>query len=270
MFEYTFSECTGLTTLPSGLFSSFTTGAEGMFYSTFYGCTNLSGYIPPNFFAGLIANNATYQSNMMRDIFRNTNLAKSCTPYNGTVRYYTPYDSYWSSRVSCGAPINCTAGQYLPARTTTCATCTANNYCSSGSYGMNITDQGLTACSSVGDNSYTTSDAGATADTQCYKTCTIAHATTVTGNDYYGAGVDTCVATACEDGYSVSSDICTGNIITINSNGATAAAIAANNAGRAVYGGDIRTPQSIDPSQIPAGKHFVGWKFRKTPQNNGY
>ena len=137
---------------------------------------------------------------------------------------------------------------------------------------MNTTDQGLTACSTVGDNSYTTSDAGATVDTQCYKACTVAnaninHATAVNGNEYYGAGVDTCVATACEDGYSVSSDICTGNVITINWNGATAAAIAANNAGTAIYGGDIRTPQSYDPSQVPAGKHFVGWKFRKPVQN---
>ena len=266
MFNYTFRGCTGLTSLPDNLFASFTSGNGNMFKATFNGCTNLSGYIPPTLFGGLIANNATYQSQMMESIFDGTSLATSCDSYNGTTRYITPYDSYWSSKVSCGAPINCTAGQYLPARTTTCATCTANNYCPSGSYGMNITDQGLTACSSVGDNSYTISDAGATADTQCYKTCTIAHATTVTGNDYYGAGVDTCVATACEDGYSVSSDICTGNIITINWNGATAAAIAANNAGTAVYGGDIRTPQSVDPSQIPAGKHFVGWKFRKTPQ----
>ncbi|MBR2510666.1 MAG: InlB B-repeat-containing protein, partial [Alphaproteobacteria bacterium] len=47
---------------------------------------------------------------------------------------------------------------------------------------------------------------GAGADTQCYTACTVdmvAKATAVTGNDYYGSGVDTCGATACETGYHV-------------------------------------------------------------------
>lgn len=57
------------------------------------------------------------------------------------------------------------------------------------------------------------------------------------------------------------------NNITIIWHGATPEAVAANNAGTVVYGGDIRTPQSYDPAQVPVGKHFVGWKFRKTVQN---
>ena len=67
---------------------------------------------------------------------------------------------------------------------------------------------GQHACSTAGDGSYTSSAAGANENTACYKSCTvananIAHATAVTGNDYYGAGTDTCSATSCENGYHV-------------------------------------------------------------------
>ena len=54
-----------------------------------------------------------------------------------------------------------------------------------------------------------------------------------------------------------------GNTITVIWNGATAEDVAANNAGTVTYGGDIRTPVRPDPSQIPVGKRFVGWTFRK-------
>ena len=65
---------------------------------------------------------------------------------------------------------------------------------------------GQHACSTAGDGSYTSSGTGANENTACYKSCTvatanIAHATAVTGNDYYGAGTDTCSATSCENGY---------------------------------------------------------------------
>ena len=66
-------------------------------------------------------------------------------------------------------------------------------------------DQGKTACSTLENGTYPNSAAGATANTDCYRPCTtaianIAHAATVTGNDYYG-GVKTCKAIACENGY---------------------------------------------------------------------
>ena len=65
---------------------------------------------------------------------------------------------------------------------------------------------GQHACSTAGDGSYTSSAAGANENTACYKSCTvananIAHATAVSGNDYYGTGTDTCSATSCENGY---------------------------------------------------------------------
>ncbi len=102
------------------------------------------------------------------------------------------------------------AGQYLPARSETPATCTAGNYCvglTDAKYNE-TTAQGLSACPS----SYPNSDIGARSETQCYTACTlaganIAHATVVEGNDYYGTGTDTCSATACDNGYHVDNSI---------------------------------------------------------------
>ena len=96
------------------------------------------------------------------------------------------------------------AGQYLPAGSEGVgAVCTAGNYCpglTDATYSA-TNDQGLTAC----PDGYPNSDAGASTNTQCYTPCTdksvIAHATAVAGNDYYGNGVDTCYATACDNGY---------------------------------------------------------------------
>ncbi len=96
------------------------------------------------------------------------------------------------------------AGQYLPAGSEGVgAICTAGNYCpglTDATYSA-TNNQGLNAC----PNGYPNSESGATVNTQCYTTCTdksvIAHATAVAGNDYYGNGVDTCYATACDNGY---------------------------------------------------------------------
>ncbi len=96
------------------------------------------------------------------------------------------------------------AGQYLPAGSEGVgAICVAGNYCpglTDVTYSES-SDQGLTAC----PNGYPMSESGASVNTQCYTPCTdksvIAHATAVAGNDYYGNGVDTCYATACDNGY---------------------------------------------------------------------
>ncbi len=96
------------------------------------------------------------------------------------------------------------AGQYLPAGSEGVgAACTAGYYCPGlTDVTYNATnDQGRTAC----PNGYPNSESGARMNTQCYTPCTdksvIAHATAVAGNDYYGNGVDTCYATACDNGY---------------------------------------------------------------------
>ena len=71
-------------------------------------------------------------------------------------------------------------------------------------YTVETADNSIAQC----PTGYPNSANGASADTQCYTACTvatanIAHATAVSGNDYYGTGTDTCGATACETGYHV-------------------------------------------------------------------
>ncbi len=103
------------------------------------------------------------------------------------------------------------AGSYLPAGSEgDVEICPAGSYCPgvTGATYNETSAQGVTSC----PTGYPNSESGAGAQTQCYTACTkssanIAHATAVSGNDYYGAGVDTCVATACENGYHVSDGV---------------------------------------------------------------
>ena len=100
----------------------------------------------------------------------------------------------------------CGAGQYLDEDTLACITCPTGSYCPGGTYTVENADEGTNAC----PTGYKNSDAGASSNTQCYTNCKvsdIAHATAVTGNDYYGSGADTCTATDCELGYQVESEI---------------------------------------------------------------
>ena len=120
--------------------------------------------------------------------------------YDGTVTAAAEY---------ADALYNAAAGTYLPAASEDVAACPVGYYCpglSNATY-SETNNQGLNAC----PDGYTNSDAGASANTQCYTTCTdasvIAHATAVAGNDYYGNGVDTCYATECVSGYHVNGSI---------------------------------------------------------------
>ena len=98
-------------------------------------------------------------------------------------------------------------GQYLNVTETSVdkATCPSGSYCVGGT-GFTV-DNAKTSIATC-PTGYENSDAGAGADTQCYTACTvatanIAHATAVSGNDYYGTGVDTCEPTACVAGWHV-------------------------------------------------------------------
>ncbi len=97
-------------------------------------------------------------------------------------------------------------GEYLNVTDTsvTETTCPAGSYCVGGGYTVETAYNSIAQCPAE----YPNSAEGAGANTQCYTACTvananIAHATAVSGNDYYGSGVDTCGATACETGYHV-------------------------------------------------------------------
>ena len=97
----------------------------------------------------------------------------------------------------------CSAGTYLPADGIECEQCPANSYCGGDTYQYNqSTAQGATACPS----GYTSSDAGASTQGQCYRTCTtadVAHSTSVSGK-FYQDQTNACEPAnenACVNGY---------------------------------------------------------------------
>ena len=98
-------------------------------------------------------------------------------------------------------------GQYLSVTETSVdkTTCPAGSYCVGGT-GFTVDNAGTSIATCPTE--YPNSADGAGAQNQCYTACTlasakIAHATEVSGNDYFGTGVDTCYATACDKGYHV-------------------------------------------------------------------
>ena len=117
-------------------------------------------------------------------------------------------------------PYSVSAGSYFTGidnstNQATTAQCTSGNYCpgvASTTFDNNaFGDTGLQTCPS----GYASSDLGASANTQCYRTCdianmgangtiaAIAHAATLSGNDYYGNGTDTCEPATCVSGWHV-------------------------------------------------------------------
>ena len=95
-------------------------------------------------------------------------------------------------------------GEYLNVTDTsvTETTCPAGSYCVGGGFTVETANNSIAQCPAE----YPNSAEGAGADTQCYTACTVdmvAKATAVTGNDYYGSGVDTCEPTACIAGWHV-------------------------------------------------------------------
>ena len=97
----------------------------------------------------------------------------------------------------------CPAGTYLPADGIECTQCPANSYCGGDTYQYNQSSaQGATACPS----GYTSSAAGASAQSQCYRACTtadVAHSTSVTGM-FYQDQTNACEpanSNACANGY---------------------------------------------------------------------
>lgn len=155
---------------------------------------------------------------------------------------------------------SCAAGEYLAANATACSTCPDGSFCPGGNYTFNETSaNGATAC----PEGYTHSDSGASVNTQCYKACDVAnfsHAATTTGNDYYGAGTDTCAIATCETGYSVgtqnSQSVCIANTISVRWGDKDGNVHETN---QCTYNGTLTTP-TTEP-EAPRGYHFIGWTF---------
>ena len=93
-------------------------------------------------------------------------------------------------------------GNYLPEREDSPSECPSGSFCS-GTTGVSSRpdkSQGISGCPSE----YPYSDAGAKTKSQCYRDCTgddVANAMTAVGRNYYGDGVDTCIATDCVSGW---------------------------------------------------------------------
>ena len=68
--------------------------------------------------------------------------------------------------------VPCSAGTYLPANETTCASCPANSYCTGGVFTPDTVDQGIGNCVSEIASGWA-SDVGSTAKTDCYYLITL-------------------------------------------------------------------------------------------------
>ena len=163
--------------------------------------------------------------------------------------------------------VTCASGYYLPANTRTCAACPNGATCNGGTFTFNANrNQGILGTVMVSD--FTNTCGNYQILNAIFEVAQI----TCTSGQYLPKNTTACVA--CPNGYTCSGGTYSfnentdqgivANTITVIWNGATAEDVAANNAGTVTYGGDIRTPVRPDPSQIPIGKRFVGWTFRKT------
>ena len=150
---------------------------------------------------------------------------------------------------------DCEPGYYLPANIDFCTQCPNGYWCAGGEYTFNeYNDQGLSPC----PDGYTGSETGASSDSQCYMSCipanlNIDNAIEFAGKDYYGTGIDTCVATKCASGYRVDNGICVENTININWNPDNGGDLIQN---VCTYDEDILFPS--DP--VRPGYTFTGWK----------
>jgi len=76
-----------------------------MFYSTFNGCSNLTGYVPSTLFSGISI--GTTANAQMTTMFMGTNLYTSCPC--GTRTYTTGFESYFNIRGSGANTVYATA-----------------------------------------------------------------------------------------------------------------------------------------------------------------
>lgn len=115
-------------------------------------------------------------------------------------------------------------GQYLPQSSTTITQCTTGSFCTGigNVHYDTTTDQGITACSTVGDHSYTLSDLGSSAASDCYRNCAsgdvanLKSGGTMTGR-VFSNNVNTCGpsdANQCANGYHYTAGVTNPDLMT--------------------------------------------------------
>ena len=176
------------------------------------------GFVAPAFAEP--TNTGTFPSDgYMEEDYTYTNAATSDNMdgvYSGTVNAVAEYDTI---------DYILSAGKYLPADSETITTCPAGSFCAGGDtvqYNQSSA-QGIETCPS----GFGSSADGSSSNTQCYRACdinnmgangsisSIAHATAISGNDYYGSGTDTCEPTACENGWHVKAAVTAPNLTSL-------------------------------------------------------
>lgn len=182
-------------------------------------------------------------------------LSDSCPSGHTMVQTKTPVENCISALAS-GAKTctyfadKCQMGKYF--NETEHLPCDTGMYCP----GIGTVNAGDIGCYDMCPDGYEKSDIGASANTQCYKSCELSeNATSMSGKDYYGSGSDTCTVSTCQTGYNVENGICIKNTITINwdlgygENNTTSSTCS--------YDDDITMPE--EPTRL--GYTFTGWKI---------
>ena len=185
-------------------------------------------------------------------------------PQNGLMQENKTYDNaaisinmdgVYEGEVDANAEFvyNIVAGKYLPASSDETVDCLAGSFCSGLSQYVDYSEnsaQGIESC----PNGFGNSATGSTSDTQCYRACdianmgengsiaNIAHAATLTGNDYYGDGTDTCVPATCVNGWHRKQD----TLATVIGNEAGTLAVYLSNSGTGIdYGPSDRLSYGV-------------------------
>jgi hypothetical protein len=202
----------------------------------------------------------------LAEVFPNDGYMQANTAYDNAATYAVMgvFDGTAYALAEYEDVLAITAGKYLPRGSYETQTCTAGNFCpgiDDATFSETL-DQGLYSCADLDDGAYPYSVAGTIANTGCFRECSatdVAHATAVSGNDYYGDEVVSCTVTDCAEGYHVNAGTeCAANMIAITWNGTTDENVSLTNSGYCFYGSDVHAP--VAASSV-SGKHFLGWRI---------
>ena len=136
-----------------------------------------------------------------------------CNPSKDAGKPYTCSELtggvYTKSAAQTGTVDNCylttTAGKYVATAGQGEVDCLSGGYCAGGVDVKRTGTGGREACPA----DYAMSGTGASEINQCYANCAMySHATQMAGKDFYGTGVDTCEAVACETGFVLANGTC--------------------------------------------------------------
>jgi len=165
--------------------------------------------------------------------------------------------------------INCAAGTYLPANTTSCATCLENNFCEGGEFSVDDSVQGLQSCnvafadagSEACEIAHATSASRSYSRTCYHKTSSAGSTSSSACTGTSDCGIPTygeCYVTACAEGYhknqETNATACPANTYTVRYNA---------NGGSGTMSNSNHTYDGAEPLRANTftngTKKFLGW-----------